>query len=133
MKKIFPFLIFIFCGSLLFAQEKSLLTAEQMPVFPGGEQGMKEYLIKNIHYPEAAKATAKEGVCYVNFVVTATGEVRNAKVLKPVDENLDNEALRVVNAMPAWQPGMQDGKAVSVQYNLPIRFTLDVADKKKGK
>ncbi len=58
------------------------------------------------------------------------GEITNVKLIKGVNELLDNEALRVVKMMPAWKPGVQRGKPVRVQFNMPIQFNLDSGAKK---
>jgi TonB family protein len=134
MKKALLLIGFLVMGFAVRSQQAEVLTtAEQMPVFPGGEEGLKEYLIKNIKYPDEAVQKAVEGVSYVTFVVSSTGEVTGAQILRGANEQLNQEALRVVNAMPHWQPAMKDGHAVSVKYTLPIRFSLDVVDKKNGR
>lgn len=139
MKKLILSLVFALSSTFMLAQQGEVLTiVEQMPEFPGGTDGLLKYLQTNIHYPEDARQNAIEGTVYVRFVVTATGEITGAEILRSKGESLDQEALRVVNAMPLWQPGKQRGEAVSVQYNLPIRFTLAVPENtntknKKGK
>ena len=117
-----------------FAQSSEVFTKEKkMPEFPGGQTGLQEYLLKNIKYPEEARNNVVEGVSYINFVVSSTGEVTGARVLKGNNEQFNQEALRVINAMPLWQPGMQAGQTVSVQYTLPVRFSLTVPDKEEKK
>ena len=64
------------------------------------------------------------GVVYVTFVVGKDGKITDVKVLRGIGGGCDEEAIRVVKSMPPWKPGKQRGKAVTVQYNLPIRFTL---------
>ena len=108
-------------------EEDEIFTiVEDMPVFPGGEAGLMTYLQKNIKYPEMAKEAGIQGTVYVSFVVGRDGKVRDAKILRGIagGKACDKEALRVVNAMPSWTPGKQRGKAVSVNYNLPVRFLL---------
>ncbi len=112
------------------SEEPIYTIVDEMPQFNGGEEGLKKYLIENIKYPNEAKKTGVEGVVYVSFYVDTDGKVKNGMVMKGVNLLLDQEALRVVNAMPVWTPGKQDGKTVKVQYNLPIRFSLTVPDKK---
>jgi len=92
--------------------------------FPGGEEKLYEYLGKNIKYPEAAKKAGIEGRVFINFVVTETGEITEAKVLRDVDKDLDAEALRVINTMPNWSPAEKNGHTVAVQYTIPIMFKL---------
>ena len=96
---------------------------QQAPKFKGD---MNKYLVDNIKYPAIERKTNVTGTVYISFVVNKDGSVSDAKVLKGVEKGpgLDAEALRVVSAMPAWTPGMNDGKLVRVQYNLPINFQL---------
>jgi TonB family protein len=127
--------VFVYLITLgAFAQSSEVFTTvEKMPEFPGGQTGLQEYLLKNIKYPEEARNNVVEGVSYINFVVSSTGEVTGARVLKGNNEQFNQEALRVINAMPRWQPGMQAGQTVSVQYTLPVRFSLTVPDKEEKK
>ena len=98
---------------------------EDMPYFPGGEAALFKFLGENIKYPKEAKDAEIEGVVYITFIVKKDGEVGGVKVLKGIGGGCDEEALRVVNMMPTWKPGVQKGKPVDVQYNLPIRFKLN--------
>ncbi|HMR46050.1 MAG TPA: energy transducer TonB [Bacteroidia bacterium] len=127
--------VFVYLITLgAFAQSSEVFTTvEKMPEFPGGQTGLQEYLLKNIKYPEEARNNVVEGVSYINFVVSSTGEVTGARVLKGNNEQFNQEALRVINAMPLWQPGMQAGQTVSVQYTLPVRFSLTVPEKEGKK
>lgn len=97
---------------------------EQDPEFPGGMEAMYKYLAENIKYPEQAKADGIQGRVFVRFVIEADGSVTNAQVLRGIGGGCDEEALRVVEAMPKWTPGKQQGKPVRVQFNLPIIFKL---------
>lgn len=96
----------------------------KMPEFKGGLEKLFEYLGKNIKYPEKARRAGIEGKVYLQFVVGKKGEIRDIKILRGVNKWLDEEAIRVVKAMPNWKPGKQRGKPVSVIYNLPINFKL---------
>ena len=98
---------------------------EQMPEFPnGGMAGLMQYLSKNIKYPTIAQENGTQGRVTVQFVVNADGSIVDAKVIRGVDPYLDKEALRVINSMPKWKPGMQRGKAVRVKYTVPVMFRL---------
>ena len=97
---------------------------EEMPVFQGGDKALMEFIYKNTVYPKNAKDKNIQGRVIVRFVVGADGIVRDAEVLKKVDPELDAEALRVINLIPKWQPGMQGGKPVNVYYSIPITFNL---------
>ncbi len=97
---------------------------EQMPEFPGGTEALKSYLEKNVHYPKETIDMCVMGYVFVSFIVEVDGSISNAKVEKGLDHGFDEEALRVVNAMPKWKPGKQRGKPVRVLYNLPISSKL---------
>ena len=104
--------------------EQTFDVVEQMPEYPGGAQAIFEFFAKNIRYPEAAAKAGHQGRVIVTFVVMKDGSISHAKVVKSVSPELDEEALRVLNAMPKWTPGMQNGKAVNVKYAVPISFAL---------
>lgn len=105
---------------------------EEMPSYPGGFDKMYAYLGENIKYPKDAKEEGIQGKVYVTYVVEKDGTVTNVSVLRGVSKSLDAEAVRVIKGMPKWKPGKQDGKPVRVQYNLPIKFTLDSDKKAEG-
>lgn len=98
---------------------------ERMPEFPGGEQAMVMYLAKNIYYPDSARENGYQGSVVLRFIVTAEGAIRDARVVRGVNSYLDEEAVRVVNSMPRWTPGLQNGKAVDVYFTLPVTFRLE--------
>lgn len=106
------------------AEPQVFTIVEEMPSFPGGEAELFKYLGKTVKYPPMAQDAGITGVVYMTFVVDEQGKVRDPKVLRGIGGGCDEEAVRVVKAMPAWEPGKQRGKPVRVQYNLPIRFTL---------
>jgi TonB family protein len=97
---------------------------EEAAMPKGGMEALKKYLKKNIHYPPDAYKSGIEGRVYVQFVVSKTGEITHVKIKKSVDPLLDEEALRVVKALPAWKPGMIDGEPVNSLFNLPVTFSL---------
>jgi len=97
---------------------------EQMPEFPGGNDSLMAYIGSHMVYPKAAIDDNIYGKVFVTFVVDNTGMVKDVKVMRGVREDLDNEALRVVQSLPIWEPGMQNGKKVNVQYTLPIVYQL---------
>lgn len=105
-------------------EEEIFLIAEQMPVFPGGDEALRKYLAQSVKYPVIAQENGIQGRVFVSFVINQKGEVTNVKVARPFDPNLDKEAVRVVQSMPKWAPGMQRGKAVKVSYTVPINFVL---------
>lgn len=97
---------------------------EDMPEFPGGEMALRAYIANAIKYPVIAQENGIQGKVYVTFVVGKDGKVSNATIARGVDPSIDKEALRVVNALPAWKPGKQRGKPVNVSYTVPINFVL---------
>ena len=97
---------------------------DEMPQFPGGMAGMMQYLSQNIRYPQDAREAGAQGRVIVSFVVEKDGSISNAKVAKPTYSSLDEEALRVVSAMPNWTPGKQNGEAARVKYSVPVSFRL---------
>lgn len=96
---------------------------EQMPEFPGGMPAMIEFLQTNLNYPKDAKKQNVGGRILVMFVIEADGSISNVRVAKKVFPSLDAEALRVVKAMPKWNPGKEKGKPVRVNFSLPIVFS----------
>jgi TonB family protein len=98
---------------------------EKMPEFPGGPQELFGFLAKTIKYPAEAEKAGTQGRVIATFVVRKDCSISDAHVVKSVDPLLDAEALRVINAMPAWTPGSQSGKPVNVKYTVPITFRLD--------
>ena len=97
---------------------------EKMPAFPGGMAELMKYLRSNVRYPVEAHKAGIQGRVVVSFVVNKDGTVKDAKIVRSVDKSIDAEALRVISAMPKWQPGYQDGKAASVRYTVPVTFRL---------
>ena len=105
-------------------KEKVFEDLDNMPEFPGGGKAMMEWLSQNIQYPKEAVDGKIEGRVMISFVIEKDGSVSNAKVIRGIDESLDNEALRVVNAMPNWKPGMQDGQPARARFTIPVSFKL---------
>ena len=97
---------------------------EQMPEFPGGEQAMMKFVAENVKYPQEAKDKNISGRVFVSFVVEKDGSVSNVKVLRGIGGGCDEEAARVISAMPKWKPGKQKGEPVRVSYQIPINFKL---------
>ena len=102
--------------------DKPFTYVEQMPLFNGD---MTAYLNSHIQYPEAAREANAEGRVVVQFIVNEDGSVSNATVIRSASPYLDNEALRVVNSMPHWKPGKQNGIPVKVYFTLPVSFVLN--------
>mgnify|MGYP002624049393 FL=1 len=97
---------------------------ENMPIFPGGEEALRNYVTNNIQYPEEAHKQGIQGRVFVCFIIGTNGAVQNVKVARSVHPLLDAEAVRVVKSMPKWTPGQHRGKTVKVSYTIPINFSL---------
>jgi len=106
------------------AEPEPFVVVEEMPMFPGGDKALLDYIALNTNYPEVAKENNIQGRVIVRFCVTAKGGVSQVSILKGVDPELDKEAIRVVNTLPTFKPGKQGGKAVPVWFSVPITFTL---------
>ena len=104
---------------------KAYEVVEVMPKFKGGESAMMEFLMMNMKYPQTAVKANQQGRAIVGFVVRKDGTVSDVHITKSAGHAvLDEEAMRVVKSMPAWEPGKQKGKPVDVKYNVPITFRL---------
>lgn len=133
MKTLFTlifFLLSLICVVDIKAQEKSTtdeiyVKVDVMPEFPGGMDDLSYFFYTHLKYPEDAKKEKIEGVVYISFIVDETGKVKNVKVIKGVHASLDKEAVRVASQMPNWTPGKHNGKNVKVQFNLPVKFSLE--------
>ena len=105
--------------------EQVYQVVEKMPQFPGGNEAMFAFLQKNIRYPQEARDAKAKGRSVIQFIVNRNGNINNVHIVKSSgNEALDKEAVRVVESMPQWTPGKQNGKNVAVQYTLPIMFRL---------
>jgi len=100
--------------------EPIYVKVEDMPEFPGGELALRKYIVRSVKYPVITQESGIEGKVYVSFIIDKYGEVTNARVVKSVEELLDQEALRVINSLPRWKPGKQNGEVVNVSYTVPI-------------
>lgn len=100
-------------------------SAEVMPEFPGGQSAFMEFMTENIKYPESQKESGLSGKVIVSFVVGKNGEVRDAQVIKSLQDEFDQAALDVVANMPHWTPGKNGDKNVAVEMKLPVVFQLN--------
>ena len=110
---------------------------ESQPVFPGCEKEpnkqakyicfqkkIGKHIKKNFRYPEIAKEMGIQGRVIVQFVIAKDGKIKDVKILRGVDKNLDKEALRIVSKIPSMSPAKQRGKPVPVSFMVPITFRL---------
>jgi len=125
--KLFFLIAFIFISVNSFSQtdtNKIYNFVEQMPVYPGGDMAMSEYILSNIQYPKEALNNFIDGTVYIRFVVTRSGKVGEVQVFKSVDVLLDNEAVRVIKSLPDFAPGKQGDVAQNVWLMVPVKFSF---------
>ena len=101
------------------------IVVKNMPEFPKGKKAFLKYLSDNINYPAQAKEKRIQGRVFINFTVEKDGTISGINVLRGIGGGCDEEAVRVVKAMPRWIPGKQHGKPVRVDFNLPVKFVLN--------
>jgi TonB family protein len=111
--------------------DKVFTSVEQVPEFPGGLNAFGKFLGDNVKYPKADRDKGIKGRVIATFIVEADGALSNIKVMRGLSATIDAEAVRVLEISPKWKPGIQNGKAVRVQYSVPISFALD--NDKSGK
>ena len=148
MKKIYAlFVLILLTTSNLVAQakeyDKIFVEVEEAPLFPGCEEEEKEnrkscadeklfnHLSNNLVYPPIAKEKGISGRVILQFYVEKDGSIANVKVVRGIGGGCDEEAQRVIENMPKWNPGLQKGRPVRVTYTIPIAFTLEKKKKKK--
>ncbi|WP_051568543.1 energy transducer TonB [Crocinitomix catalasitica] len=100
--------------------QRAILASEDEPRFPGGEREMSQFVANNIKLPNIDNLTINNSTVYVSFLVTETGELKNVNTIRGVHPLIDEEVMRVVKSMPKWTPAQQDGKAVAVEFTLPV-------------
>lgn len=105
------------------SQEVVFTVVEQMPEFPGGEDSLNIFLMRNIRYPRN-DSIYLQGTVYAQFTITKKGKIRNVTILRGIGEDYDQEVIRVLKMMPDWIPGKQRGEPVSVIINIPVHFKL---------
>ncbi|MEG1762375.1 MAG: energy transducer TonB [Bacteroidales bacterium] len=105
-------------------EEEIFQIVEEMPSYPGGDEARMAYLSQNLKYPVLAMESGIQGTVYIGFVVEKDGGVTDVRVARGIGGGCDEEAVRVVKAMPKWKAGKQRGRSVRVRYSVPIRFSL---------
>ena len=120
-------LLFSFMTSTAQTKKNDMVfdVVEVMPQFPGGQIAMLKYIMENIKYPEQAMKEGIQGRVAVRFIVEKDGSISDVKPILSVHPLLNKEAVRVVESMPKWTPGKQNGKPVRVRFNLPVMFKLN--------
>lgn len=113
--------------------DQIFMVVENPPSFKGGDDARMKYLIENIIYPKDAKEKGIQGTVYVTFVIEKDGSISNVKVLRGIGGGCDEESVRVIKNMPAWNPGTQRNQPKRVQFNMPIKYTLSIGKEEKTK
>ena len=106
------------------SNDKVFEKVEDMPEFPGGEKAMMDFVAKNVQYPKEAMEKEISGRVLVGFIVEKDGSISETEIAKGIGGGCDEEAVRVVKAMPKWKPGIQKGKPVRVHFTMPFTFKL---------
>lgn len=97
---------------------------DQQPEYAGGYEAMMAFIKEKMQYPANARRMQIEGTVHVSFIVSKTGEISDVKVLRGIMTECDREAVRVIQMMPRWKPGRQNGRPVNVRFILPLKFRL---------
>lgn len=120
-------LLFSFMTSTAQTKKNDMVfdVVEVMPQFPGGQIAMMKYIMENMKYPKQAMKEGIQGRVTVRFIVEKDGSISDVKPILSVHPLLNKEAVRVVESMPKWTPGKQNGKPVRVRFNLPVMFKLN--------
>jgi len=117
---------------LRYPDDRQVFTVvEKQPEFPGGYNALQEYLRKNIRYPAEAQKANVTGRVFASFIVRKDGQITDVSLLKGLGFGCDEEAVRVIEAMPRWTPGSQSGAVLNVKYNLAILFGVPYPKAKK--
>lgn len=111
-------------------QDASVIV-EEMPLFPGGDTALFQFISQNIKYPIKARDAGIQGTVIVTFIIDKIGYIRNVKVISGIGGGCDEEAIRIVKLMPKWKPGTQNGKPVNVKFNVPIQYYLSLPEFQK--
>jgi protein TonB len=107
-------------------EEAPVYTAEEMPSFQGGDLNtFREWVVSQLKYPRMAEENNITGTVSLRFVIERDGSLSNIEVLSLTDRSLNEEAVRVLNTSPKWEPGKQRNRPVRVYYTLPVVFRLD--------
>jgi len=104
--------------------EKALMEVDEMPEYPGGMDAMFKFIGENLKYPASAKEKGIQGTVVISFIVNKDGSISDTEILRGIGGGCDEESLRIVNAFPAWKPGVNEGEKVRTQMRLPIMYKL---------
>lgn len=110
--------------------DKRIFCSEILPEFPGGKDSLFSFLAKNTNYPKEAQENGVRGKVYVQFIVEKDGSLTDINVIRGIGSRCDEESKRVVNLMPNWIPGKQDGELVRVKFVLPFNYYYETEQSK---
>lgn len=97
---------------------------DEQPLFPGGEHGLTTYINRTREYPYSAYENKIEGRVLCSFVINEDGSVSDIRIVRGVEDSLNQESVRIIQKMPKWEPGREQGRPVKVRYVIPIVFRL---------
>lgn len=103
----------------------SYMIVEKMPEFPGGELALMNFVYDNLVYPQEAIDNEIQGRVIVSFTINCDGSTSQHKILSDIGGGCGEEALKMLDLMPVWTPGMQNEKPIPVHFNLPVKFELE--------
>jgi len=115
------------------ADQQPYKMVDKMPSYPGGDEARIKFMLENIKYPAEAMKKNVQGKVFVKYIVRSDGSITDAKILRGIGGGCDEEAIRVIKLMPKWNPGMDKGKPVDVEFVMPINFKLDSQAKEEPK
>ncbi|MEN8249228.1 MAG: M56 family metallopeptidase [Bacteroidota bacterium] len=106
-------------------EQEKISESKSHPNYPGGMHAFYQYVQENISYPEKAKENSVEGKVFVEFLVNEDGSVSNVNLKRGIGSGCDEEAMRIMENSPNWEPMMVDGKPRAVTMVIPIEFRLN--------
>lgn len=101
------------------------MEVDEVPKYPGGENGLMAYIAENTVYPQKALEEGVHGRVFVSCIIEPDGKVTNVEVLRGIGGGCDEEAVRVIQSLPNWEPGVRRGKNVRVAFVVPVKFALE--------
>ena len=106
-------------------EDTPIIKAEKMPTFQGGDlMKFREWVQKRLRYPQIAQENGISGRVTLTFVIEKDGTLTNIEVMQSPDRSLSEEAIRVLNTSPKWEPGKQRNQPVRVRFTLPVAFQI---------
>lgn len=98
---------------------------EEMPKYPGGDAALLKYIAENIKYPPIAREDGIPSIIYLSYIVDVDGQVRDVRVVRGGNELINEDVIRLIRSISGYEPGRQRGKAVPVQFTIPLRICFD--------